>query len=332
MIQKYLENSENNPTLRVINLKTNFYTEYGVVNAITGINFSLNKGETLAIVGESGCGKTVTGLSITRLLRSPGKIESGQVILDGVDILKLSSSKMRMIRGKKLSMIFQEPMSSLNPIMKIGSQISEVMCLHQHLSKADALNKTVEMLHKVGIRDPHKRVFNYPHQMSGGMQQRVMIAIALSCNPSVMIADEPTTALDVTIQAQILNLMRKLQKEIGTSIILITHNMGVVAEMAINVIVMYAGRIVETASVVDIFEQPYHPYTKGLIGSIPSMDSSKARKKLHIIPGNVPSLFNLPTGCKFSNRCKKSYSKCLQEEPPLVSVSHSHMCRCWLYK
>lgn len=332
MIQKYSERSESNPLLKVINLKTNFYTESGVVNAIAEINFSLNQGDTLGIVGESGCGKTVTALSITRLIKSPpGKIESGQIILEGVDILKLSRREMRKVRGKKISMIFQEPMTSLNPIMKIGHQISEVICLHQGLSKAGALNKTIEMLHMVGIRAPDKCFFNYPHQMSGGMQQRAMIAMALSCNPRLMIADEPTTALDVTIQAQILNLMQKLQKEIGTSIILITHNMGVVAEMAKNVIVMYAGRIMESAPVEDIFEQPYHPYTIGLMESIPNLASVKARRRLRIIPGNVPSLFNLPTGCKFSNRCAKSYSKCLQEEPPLVSVSPSHMCKCWLY-
>ncbi|GAG74295.1 unnamed protein product [marine sediment metagenome] len=332
MIQTYSEQSESNLLLKVINLKTNFYTESGVISAVAGINFFLNQGDTLGIVGESGCGKTVTALSIIRLIQSPpGKIESGQIIFDGVDILKLSRAEMRKVRGKKISMIFQEPMTSLNPIIKVGAQISEAICLHQGLSKADALNKTIEMLHLVGIPAPHKRVFDYPHQMSGGMQQRVMIAMALSCRPRLMIADEPTTALDVTIQAQILNLMQKLKKEIGTSIILITHDMGVIAEMAKNVIVMYAGRIMESAPVEDIFERSCHPYTIGLIKSIPSLDSTKVRRRLHIIPGNVPSLLNLPTGCKFNDRCEKSYSKCLQEEPPLVSVSPSHMCKCWLY-
>jgi len=332
MIQTYSEQSESNLLLKVINLKTNFYTESGVVSAVAGINFFLNQGDTLGIVGESGCGKTVTALSIIRLIQSPpGKIESGQVILDGVDILKLSRAEMRKVRGKKISMIFQEPMTSLNPIMKVGAQISEAICLHQGLSKADALKKTIEMLNLVGIPAPHKRVFDYPHQMSGGMQQRAMIAMALSCRPRLMIADEPTTALDVTIQAQILNLMQKLKKEINTSIILITHDMGVIAGMAKNVIVMYAGRIIESATAEDIFERPCHPYTIGLIKSIPSLDNTKVRRRLHIIPGNVPSIFNLPTGCKFNDRCEKSYSKCLQEEPPLVSVSPSHMCKCWLY-
>jgi peptide/nickel transport system ATP-binding protein/oligopeptide transport system ATP-binding protein len=319
--------------LRINNLRTYFYTEMGVAKAVEGVNFSVSNEEILGIVGESGCGKTVTALSIMRLIpQPPGRIESGEIFFEGENILNLETGEMRKIRGNKISMIFQEPMTSLNPVFKIGEQISEAISLHQGLSKKDAFNKSIEMLQLVGISSPRKRVYDYPHQMSGGMRQRVMIAMALSCKPKLMIADEPTTALDVTIQAQILDTMQKLKEETGTSIILITHNMGVIAEMAQNVIVMYAGKIMEYATVEDLFENPQHPYTASLLKSIPRLDQIQTKKRLHIIPGLVPSLLNLPVGCKFHDRCEKSLSKCVKEEPPLFEVALGHTCRCWIYE
>jgi ABC-type dipeptide/oligopeptide/nickel transport system ATPase component len=259
-------------------LQTYFHTEAGVVKAVDGVSFSLNAGQTLGIVGESGCGKSVTALSIMRLIPSPpGRIESGEVVFEGEDILKLPKAALRKIRGNKISMIFQEPMTSLNPVFRIGEQITEAIRLHQGLSKKEAFQKSIEMLQLVGIPSPHKRVYNYPHQMSGGMRQRVMIAMAMSCRPRLMIADEPTTALDVTIQAQILNLMQILKEETGMSIMLITHNMGVIAETAQNVIVMYAGKIVEQATVIDLFKNACHPYTEGLLRSIPRLDRIQKR-------------------------------------------------------
>lgn len=298
-----------------------------------GVSFSVNHGDTLGIVGESGSGKSVTALSIMRLIPSPpGKIESGEVFFENGNILQLSKEEMRKIRGNKISMIFQEPMTSLNPVFKIGEQISEATRLHQGLSKKEAFQKSVEMLRLVGIPSPQKRVFDYPHQMSGGMRQRVMIAMALSCRPKLMIADEPTTALDVTIQAQILNLMQKLKEEIGTSIILITHNMGVIAETVQDVIVMYAGKIMEYAPVEDLFENPRQPYTESLLESVPRLDQITKKKRLRVIPGIVPSLLNLPPGCKFNDRCEKSFSKCLKEEPPLFEVGPKHHSRCWLHE
>jgi oligopeptide/dipeptide ABC transporter ATP-binding protein len=320
-----------NSLLVVNNLRTYFYTEKGVAKALDGMNFSINKGDVLGIVGESGCGKTVTALSIMRLISPPGRIQSGQILLEGKDILKLSNPEMRKIRGNKISMIFQEPMTSLNPLFKIGDQISEVIKLHQVLSRREALHKSIEILQRVGIPSPEKRIYEYPHQMSGGMRQRVMIAIAISCEPKLMLADEPTTALDVTIQAQILDLIKQLREDIGTSIILITHNIGVIAEMAQNVIVMYAGRVMEHATVLDLLETPLHPYTESLIKSIPRLDQIY-REKLHVIPGIVPSLLNLPEGCKFSDRCEKSFEKCFKEEPPLFQLTPGHTCKCWLYE
>lgn len=319
--------------LQVDDLRTFFYTVHGVAKAVDGVSFSLEKGDTLGILGESGCGKTVTALSIMRLVADPpGKIVSGEILFDGIGILTLSKAEMKRIRGNKISMIFQEPMTSLNPVFRIGVQIAEAITLHQGLSRKDAFNKSIEMLGLVGIPSPEKRVRDYPHQMSGGMRQRVMISIALSCRPKLMIADEPTTALDVTIQAQILDLMTKLQEEMGTSIILITHNMGVIAEMVQNVIVMYGGKTMEQAPVDDLFENPCHPYTASLLKSIPRLDRIQERERLTVIPGIVPPLLNLPPGCIFNDRCDRSLPKCAREEPPLFSISPRRFSRCWLHE
>ena len=319
--------------LKVNNLHTFFYTDLGIARAVDGISFTVNPGETLGIVGESGCGKSVTALSIMRLiLNPPGEIKSGEIYFEGKNLLGLPPAEMRKIRGNKISMIFQEPMTSLNPVFRIGDQISETIKLHQELSKKEALKKSIEMLRLVEIPSPERRIYDYPYQMSGGMRQRVMIAMALSCRPKLMIADEPTTALDVTIQAQILNLMGKLKEEIETAIILITHNLGIIAEMAQNIIVMYAGRILEYGTVVDLFENSCHPYTEGLMKAVPRLDQIQKKRRLHIIPGIVPSLLSLPQGCKFNDRCEKSFKKCLQEEPPLFEVNPGHSSRCWLHE
>ncbi len=317
--------------LSVQNLRTNFHTEFGVIRAVDAVSFSMGVGETVGIVGESGCGKSVTARSIMRLIpQPPGEIESGEIIFEGANLLKLSKAEMRKVRGNKISMIFQDPMTSLNPVFKIGKQISETFRLHQGISKREALEKSIEMLRMVGIPSPVKRVDDYPHQLSGGMRQRVMIAMALSCRPKLMIADEPTTALDVTIQAQILNLMQKLKEDTGASIILITHNLGIVAEMAQRIIVMYAGRIFEHAPVKDLFRKHYHPYTENLLKAIPKYQENE-EKRLHVIPGIVPSLLNLPKGCKLSNRCDRSFDRCFEEEPGLIDVGPEHTARCWLY-
>ncbi len=323
---------ENHFLLTIRNLSTYFYTDEGVAKAVDGVDLELEEGGTLGVVGESGCGKSVTALSILRLVPDPpGKIVKGEIIFNGTDLLTLSEAQMRKIRGRFISMIFQEPMTSLNPVFQIGDQIAEVLRLHEGLSKKEAWNRSVEMLKLVGIPSPERRVFEYPHQLSGGMRQRAMIAMALACSPKLMIADEPTTALDVTIQAQILELMNRLKKEKGMSVILITHNLGVIAETAKKVAVMYAGRIVEYAEVRPIFATPKHPYTQGLLKSIPRLDEGHARKqKLEAIPGLVPSLLDLPQGCKFSNRCKFVFEKCI-EEPALVEASPGHFSRCWLY-
>ena len=324
--------------LDIRNLKTYFYTEDGVARAVDDVSLSVRRGETLGIVGESGCGKSVTALSIMRLIPDPpGRIVSGELrYADRGDLLTLSEPEIRHIRGNQISMIFQEPMTSLNPVFRIGDQIAEVIRLHRNLSRSDALNRAVEMLAQVGIPSPEKRVRDYPHQLSGGMRQRVMIAMALSCNPSLMLADEPTTALDVTIQAQVLDLMLKLREESGTAIILITHNMGVTAEMADRVCVMYAGVVVETAHVLTLFGNPLHPYTRGLLSSIPRADRRmKRRGRLTTIPGMVPSLLNLPPGCRFANRCQEVHEPCLSNEPPLRPAAgasgNAHLVRCWNY-
>jgi len=313
----------------IIDLKTYFHTEDGVVRAIDGISFHINKGETLGVVGESGCGKSVTSLSIMRLIPDPpGKIVEGQILFEGEDLLKKSEAAMRKIRGNDISMIFQEPMTSLNPVYTVGSQISEAIELHQGLDRKAALEKAVEMLRLVGIPLPERRIREYPHQMSGGMRQRVMIAMALSCNPKLLIADEPTTALDVTIQAQILELMKGLKEELNTSIMLITHDLGVIAEMAERVVVMYSGKIVEEADVVSLFRQPLHPYTEGLLNSIPRIDAKKER--LHVIEGTVPNPLNMPSGCRFHPRCPYVEDICRAQEPELIQVDVGRYVSCWM--
>jgi peptide/nickel transport system ATP-binding protein len=317
--------------LKIQNLHTYFYTDDGVAKAVDGVDLELREGGTLGVVGESGCGKSVTALSVMRLIPDPpGKIVKGSILFEGKDLLALSEAEMRKIRGRSISMIFQEPMTSLNPVFQIGDQVSEVLTLHEGLSKKEAWNRSVEMLKMVGIPAAERRVTEYPHQLSGGMRQRAMIAMALACSPKLMIADEPTTALDVTIQAQILELINRLQREKGMSVILITHNLGVIAETAQMVAVMYAGRVVEYADVRSLFGRPQHPYTQGLLKSIPRLDENHAKKtKLEAIPGLVPSLLDLPPGCKFSNRCKYVFEKCGQE-PPLEEIAPGHFARCWL--
>ncbi len=323
--------SENHFLLKIRNLRTYFFSDEGVAKAVDGVDLELEEGGTLGVVGESGCGKSVTALSIMRLIPDPpGRVVEGQILFNGVDLLSLPEGDMRKIRGRSISMIFQEPMTSLNPVFQIGDQIAEVLRLHERMSRKDAWDRSVEMLRMVGIPAPGRRVREYPHQLSGGMRQRAMIAMALACNPKLMIADEPTTALDVTIQAQILELMTRLQQERGMAIILITHNLGVIAETARQVAVMYAGRIVEYTDVRPIFSSPKHPYTQGLLQSVPRMDAEVRKQKLDAIPGLVPSLLELPPGCKFSNRCKYVFEKC-PEEPPLIEASPGQFVRCWLY-
>ncbi len=316
--------------LQVKNLHTIFHTEDGTVEAIGGVDFEINEGETLGIVGESGCGKSVTSLSIMRLLpKGIGEVPQGEVIYKGRNILKIPEHEMRRIRGKEIAMIFQEPMTALNPVYTAGDQVAEMVELHLGMKKKEALDYTVEMFKKVGIPMPEQRIYEYPHELSGGLRQRVMIAMALSCNPSLLIADEPTTALDVTIQAQVLDLMRNLLKEYNSSLIMITHDLGVIAEMAERVAVMYAGKIVEYTDVVTLFKNPSHPYTIGLMKSIPRPDVEVER--LESIEGVVPDLFHMPKGCRFNNRCPYATSKCREEEPPLFEVEPQHWSRCWRY-
>ncbi len=315
--------------LEVEDLRTYFYTEDGVVPAVDGISFTLDKGKTLGIVGESGCGKSVTSLSVMRLIASPpGKIVSGKISFEGKDLLKISEKEMRKVRGNEISMIFQEPMTSLNPVFTIGDQICEAILLHQKVTKKQARQQAIELLKKVGIPSAEKRVDDYPHQMSGGMRQRVMIAMALSCNSKLLIADEPTTALDVTIQAQILDLMKKVRNDFRASIMLITHDLGVVADLADDVIVMYAGKIVEKAAVRHIYKNPKHPYTQGLLGSIPKLNEVKER--LHVIEGTVPNPFCMPEGCRFNPRCRYAKDICIQKQPPLLKVEEDHEAACWM--
>ncbi|WP_456475881.1 ABC transporter ATP-binding protein [Oceanithermus sp.] len=322
--------------LEVKGLKVHFKTDEGIVKAVDGVSYHIDKGETLAVVGESGSGKSVSALAMMRLIpMPPGMIAGGEIWFRGKDgeakdLLKLSEAEMRRIRGNDVAMIFQEPMTSLNPVYTVGDQIAEAIVLHQGKSKKEALELAADMLDLVGIPEPHKRLKNYPHQMSGGMRQRVMIAMALSCNPSLLIADEPTTALDVTIQAQILELMKKLQEEIGMSILFITHDLGVVAEMADRVVVMYAGRAVEEADVVTTYKDPLHPYTMGLLNSVPRVDESAAKQqRLEAIPGNVPNPLFLPPGCAFHPRCKYAQpGVCDQEIPTLEDAGNGHMVRC----
>lgn len=320
--------------LEIRGLKTYFFTEEGIVRAVDGVDIVVKKGEVLGIVGESGCGKSVTTLSILRLISQPGRIVAGEIIFEDKDLLQESESEMVNVRGNNISMIFQQPQSCLNPVFRVGDQLTEILHIHQDISKTEADQRAVELLTLVGIPEPESRVNSYPHEMSGGMAQRVMIAMALACVPQLLIADEPTTALDVTIQAQILDLMRNLKGQMDASIILITHDLGVVAEMCDRVDVMYAGRIVEEADVLELFQSAKHPYTQALIGSTPIL--GQAEKNLTTIPGSVPNLINLPQGCKFAPRCharvENELEICLQEEPELKKVAANHWARCWLYE
>ena len=320
--------------LEIENLKTHFFTAGGVVRAVDGVSYAVRGGETLGVVGESGCGKSVTALSVLRLVASPpGRIVDGAIRFAGTNLLDLTESEMEAIRGNDISMIFQEPMTSLNPLMTVGRQISEAIALHQGLSRREAFDQAVEMLRRVHIPEAERRVRAYPHQLSGGMRQRVMIAMALSCGPRVLIADEPTTALDVTIQAQILDLMRELQDRLGTAIILITHDLGVVAENADRVVVMYAGRKVEEATAKGLFESPGHPYTLGLLGSVPNLEvaaqTDLRRARLTEIKGMVPSLADLPKGCSFAPRCGFATDECRVDYPPLMQHRPGHWVACW---
>jgi len=314
--------------LRVKDLKTYFFTRQGVVKAVDEVSFRINRGETFGLVGESGCGKSVTALSIMRLISSPGKIVGGEIFFDGDNLLKLDEKEMRKIRGKKISMIFQEPMTSLDPVFTIGYEIMESVQLHQGLGKEKAREKAIEILRVVGIPDPEKRVDEYPHELSGGMRQRAMIAMALSCNPTLLIADEPTTALDVTIQAQILRLIDELKEKFSASVMLITHDLGVIAEMCDNVAIMYAGRIMEYTDVDTLFSRPLHPYTKGLNKSIPRLDVEAER--LDVIRGLVPNLLDVPLGCPFHPRCDFCLKRCIEEMPKLIEVEDHHLVRCHL--
>ena len=320
--------------LEVKNLSTHFDTEYGVVKAVDRVDLVIDEGDTLGVVGESGCGKTVLALSIMRLIPTPpGKIVSGSVSFNGVDLLKLDVEEMRRIRGRDISMIFQEPMTSLNPVLRIGDQITEIIRLHMGLGHKEAIDHAIETLALVGMPSPEKIVKNYPHQLSGGMRQRVMIAMAICCRPRLMLADEPTTALDVTIQAQILELIGRLKKDTGTSVMLITHDLGVIAQAAEHVAVIYTGQVVEYASVESLFARPLHPYTVGLMESIPKIDAASGRDKyLKVIPGMVPGLHNLPQGCTFQDRCPHTMQICRREEPQLWEHLPAHKVHCWLYE
>ena len=316
--------------LDVRNLKTYFYSENGVVTAVDDVTFHVNEGETLGIVGESGCGKSISCMSIVRLVETPpGKYEGGEIWFNGEDMLKISDARMRQIRGNDISLIFQEPMTSLNPVFRIGMQIGEALILHQGMSRAQAHEASIDMLTKVRIPNPERVADEYPFALSGGMRQRAMIAMALACRPKLLIADEPTTALDVTIQAQVLTLMNELKADIGASIIFITHDLGVIAEMSERVMVMYAGKVCEVADVDTIFKDPLHPYTIGLINSKPDMAVQTDR--LTVIPGNVPDLNNKPAGCPFHPRCEKAMPECRQAFPPEVTVAEGHQISCWLY-
>lgn len=320
-----------NPLIEVKNLEVQFEVRGVTLRAVDDVSFVITPGETLGLVGESGCGKSVTASAIMRLIpQPPGRISKGQILFDGKDILKYTEAQMRGIRGNRISMIFQEPMTSLNPVYTVGDQVAEVVQLHQRLPRKEAMAKVVEIFRQVGIPAAEKRVDEHPHRMSGGMRQRVMIAMALACNPRLMIADEPTTALDVTIQAQILVLMNKLKEDTGASILFITHDLGVIAEMAQRVAVMYAGKMMEYAQVTDLFDAPKHPYTIGLMSSVPAV--SKGKKRLATIPGVVPSLFNIPQGCPYYDRCPDAREVCKEKLPDIVEVVTGHFVRCWNYK
>lgn len=314
--------------LEINNLKTSFYTHLGEVQAVRGVTFSMDRGDILGIVGESGSGKSVTALSIMKLIDHPGRIKEGEILFEGEDLTKRTEKKMSELRGREISMIFQDPMTSLNPVYTIKNQMVEVIRRHNKVSKKEAMDRAVEMLSLVGIPEPERRIKSYPHEFSGGMRQRAMIATALSCSPKLLIADEPTTALDVTIQAQILDLMKKLTKEIDTSIILITHDLGVIAEICTKMVVMYGGMMMETGTTEQIFHKPSHPYTVGLLQSVPRMDCAKER--LIPIPGSPPDLLAPPKGCPFSTRCPHAMQICLEEAPPAFQVEENHTSACWL--
>lgn len=316
--------------LDIRNLKSHFFTAKGEVPAVDGVSIQVPEGKIIGIVGESGCGKSMTAMSVMGLLRYPGKVVDGTILLDGRDITHLKPKELAQVRGNEISMIFQEPMTSLNPVYPVGRQVREAILLHQKMSKEEAKQKVIEIFQAVGIPEPEKRYDSYPHQLSGGLRQRVMIGMAMVCKPKVMIADEPTTALDVTIEAQILRLMKKLCKEQGTSIILITHNMGVVAEVCDYVYVMYAGKVMEQAETFELFENRSHPYTQGLLKSIPRMDEKVDR--LYTIEGVVPNLLHLPAGCNFCNRCENATERCYQEKPCLYQTDEGHGVRCFLYE
>ena len=316
--------------LEIKDLETQFFTQDGVVKAVGGISYDIQEGETLGLVGESGCGKSVSALSILRLIANPpGRITGGEVIFEGQDLLKISEEQMRHIRGNRIAMVFQEPMTSLNPVLTIGRQLTESLELHLRMNKRAAITRAAELLDMVSIPDAATRLNDYPHQFSGGMRQRVMIAMGLSCNPRLLLADEPTTALDVTIQAQILELMQRLSTELGTAILIITHNLGVVARYAHRVNVMYAGKIIERGTAAQIYAHPRHPYTIGLLNSVPRLDVLRS-EKLEPIEGMPPDLVNLPTGCAFRARCKHAIDKCAEEVPPLTTVEEGHTSACWV--
>jgi len=316
--------------LDVKDLKTYFYTQDGVVKAVDGVTYDIMEGETLGLVGESGCGKSVSALSLMRLIPNPpGKILSGEVVFDGQDVLKVDEEEMRHIRGNRMAMVFQEPMTSLNPVLTIGRQLTETLELHLKMDKLAARQKAAELLETVGIPDAARRLNDYPHQFSGGMRQRVMIAMALSCNPRLLIADEPTTALDVTIQAQVLEVVKRLSDDLGTAVLIITHNLGVVARHAQRVNVMYAGKIIERGTAADIYKDPRHPYTLGLLASVPRLDEPR-KLKLQPIEGQPPDLMNVPKGCPFRPRCRFAIDRCAEEYPPLAPVGDGHTSACWV--
>jgi peptide/nickel transport system ATP-binding protein len=321
----------NDHLLEIKNLKTTFSTERGTVTAVDGVTFYIDSGEMIGVVGESGCGKSVTSESILQLLNPRVTTYDGEILYKNQNLLSLTEDEMRNIRGNEISMIFQDPMSSLNPVYTIGNQICEALIIHQRIPKKDALKKAIEMLRLTGIPAPEKRVHEYPHELSGGMRQRAMIALALSCQPNLLIADEPTTALDVTIQAQILDLIQELREELDMSVMLITHDLGVVAEVCTRVIVMYLGQVIEEANVDELFSTPLHPYTKGLLRSVPQLDADRS-KKLNVIEGVVPSLNNIPKGCRFSPRCQFATEKCKEEAPVLTKVHDRQSVRCWHYE
>jgi oligopeptide/dipeptide ABC transporter ATP-binding protein len=317
------------PLLQIKDLRTHFFTEDGVVKAVDGVSYDVQPGEILGLVGESGCGKSVSALSILRLIPNPpGRIVGGEIIFEGDDILKMDEDEVRHIRGNKIGMIFQEPMTSLNPVLTIGRQLTETLELHLKMDKTAASQRAVELLELVGIPEAKSRIQDYPHQFSGGMRQRVMIAMALSCNPKLLLADEPTTALDVTIQAQILEVLTRLTRELGTAVIIITHNLGVVARYADRVNVMYAGKVIESTSALELYHNPRHPYTLGLLKSVPRLDTAR-KAKLDPIEGMPPDLINLGVGCPFRPRCRFAVERCEQENPPLLAVGESHTAACW---